>query len=234
MRETLNKIDKNELVEIASQLEEKSRVFQKHLNIQAISSLNEDSLNEIFRYIFVIRRKKSVLSEKYSFEQYNTGIKDLLYGDGELSDRYQTFIDTFREVDPVLTFEMASEILHYTRPDQHWLWSRWLWDHKNNTGAIPLVTNEEFKLEGSTYGERYMSVGKAIAFIHSMAESAEFQFINRTLFGTDVFLSCVYVIYAYTVLKIKMTDEFNKVMPGLSEFSRRILGIYKSKELTVA
>ena len=108
-----------------------------------------------------------------------------------------------------------------------------MFDPNTNTGALPLVTNEEFELMGSTHGASYLKVGRAVAFVHSMAESVEFQFINRSLFGTDVYLSCVYVIYAYTVLKIKMTDEFNKVMPGLNEFSRRILGIYSSRKLTV-
>jgi len=67
-----------------------------------------------------------------------------------------------------------------------------------------------------------------------MAEAVDFQFINRSLFGTDVYLSCVYVIYAYTVFKIKMTDEFNKVMPPIGEFSKRILGVYEKRKPVAA
>jgi len=29
---------------------------------------------------------------------------------------------------------------------------------------------------------------------------------------------------------MRMTQEFNKVMPGLPEFSRRLLGVYKLEE----
>ena len=47
------------------------------------------------------------------------------------------------------------------------------------------------------------------------------------MFGTDVFLGCVYVVYVYMVLRMRMTQEFNKVMPGLSEFVRRLLGVYE-------
>ena len=45
----------------------------------------------------------------------------------------------------------------------------------------------------------------------------------------NCFLCSVYVVYAYTVLKMRMTQEFNKVMPGLPEFSRRLLGVYDRK-----
>ena len=165
-----------------------------------------------------------MLFEKYSIEQYRNGIEKLLYDKKEVQQRFQTFVESFDELEEFVRCDIAGELLHYTDPDKYWLWCRWLWDPKVNTGALLLVTNEEYNMNADSIGEMYMNVGKAIAFVHSMAESADFQFINRALFGTDVYLSCVYVIYAYTVLKIKMTDEFNKVMPQLSEFSRRILG----------
>jgi hypothetical protein len=233
MNETLDKIDRNDLTGIAEELKSKSEFFVEYLNQDRISSISENELQEIFKRIFVTRRKSKLLFEHYSFEQLKAGIIDLLYEKKDIENRFQDFVDSFKELDVFLRFDMAGEILHYTNPDKYWLWCRWLWDPKANTGALPLVTNEEFKLSAASYGEMYMNVGKAVAFVHSMAESAEFQFINRSLFGTDVYLSCVYVIYAYTILKIKMTDEFNKVMPGLPEFSRRILGIYSSKEMTV-
>jgi hypothetical protein len=108
-----------------------------------------------------------------------------------------------------------------------------MWDPQKKTGAIALVTEEGFDLQGDTHGEVYMKVGKGVAFVHSIGEAADFQFISRTLFGTDVYLSCVYVVYAYTVLRMRMTKEFNKVMPGLPEFSRRLLGVLKMKEEAV-
>lgn len=233
MQETLSKIDREELVVIADQLKDKSGFFKEHLSKESIPSLKERELTELFKKIFVTRRRSKLLLEKYSAEQFKSGIMDLLYGRDDVEVRFQKFIDDFREIDIYIRFDMAAELLHYTNPEKYWLWSRWLWDPKSQTGALTLVTNEEYNMTAATYGQMYLNVGKAVAFVHSMAEAVEFQFINRTLFGTDVYLSCVYVIYAYTILKIKMTDEFNKVMPGLSEFSRRILGIYNSKKMTV-
>ena len=70
-----------------------------------------------------------------------------------------------------------------------------------------------------------MNIGRAIAFVHEVGDAAGFQTIHKSLFGTDVYLACVYVVYAYTVLRMRMTQEFNKVMPQQIEFVRRILGV---------
>ena len=101
-----------------------------------------------------------------------------------------------------------------------------MWNPKTETGSLPLVTTEDFGLHAPSLGESYLKVGKAIAFVHEVGDAAGFQSISRSLFGTDVYLSCVYIVYAYTILRMRMTQEFNKVMPGLPEFSRRLLGVY--------
>jgi hypothetical protein len=49
----------------------------------------------------------------------------------------------------------------------------------------------------------------------------------KGLFGIDVFLACVYAVYMYTVLRLRMTQEFNKVVPELPELVRRLLGVYR-------
>ena len=75
-----------------------------------------------------------------------------------------------------------------------------------------------------------IEVGRAVAFVHEVGDAAGFQKISRNVFGTDVYLCCVYVVYAYTVLKMRMTQEFNKVMPGLPEFCRRLLGVHRRRQ----
>lgn len=226
MKETLTKVDKLNLIDIANTLEKKSDLFKKSLSKSNILELSEDDLDLVLDKVFSIRRKKEKLYDHISFENLLTAIYKLLYGTEKIDDRFQTFYDTLGEIDTTLKYDLAGELLHFTFPEKYWLWSRWMWDPKNKTGAIPLVTSEEFDLKGDKISETYMKVGKGVAFVHSVAESAEFQFINRSLFGTDVYLSCVYIIYAYTILQMKMTKEFNEVMPGLTEFSRRLLGVY--------
>jgi len=234
MHETLDRIQKEDLIEIASLVEEKTAFLQANLNRVELPTLTQDELTDVFKQIFVTNRKVKLMFETYSLEDYKTSIHALLYSENALQDRFQNFIDAHKELDVYIRFDLAGELLHYSNPDKYWLWSRWLWDPKLNTGAIPLVASEDFKLSAATYGEMYMNVGKAIAFVHQMAEAVEFQFINRSIIGTNVYLSCVYVIYAYTVFKIKMTEEFNKVMPPMAEFSKRILGVHKRNKPEMA
>jgi hypothetical protein len=109
-----------------------------------------------------------------------------------------------------------------------------MWDPKTKTGALPLVTTAAYDLDGESLGEIYMKVGRAVTFVHEVGGAAGFQKISSSIFGTDVFLCCVYVIYAYTVLRMRMTQEFNKVMPELSEFCRRLLGVHRKPSQTPA
>ncbi len=226
MKETLDKVDKQILIDIATTLEEKSLLFQNALSKDKILELTKEEFDSILDKVFSIRRKKDKLYEIISFENLKPSLYELLHSSDRIEKRFQDFIDVLGDLNTSLKYDLAGELLHFSYPDKYWLWSRWMWDPKNKTGAIPLVTSEDFDLQGTKISETYMKVGKGVAFVHSVAESAEFQFINRSLFGTDVYLSCVYIIYAYTVLKIKMTKEFNEVMPGLTEFSRRLLGVY--------
>jgi hypothetical protein len=46
-------------------------------------------------------------------------------------------------------------------------------------------------------------------------------------YGIDVFLACVYAVYMYTALRLRMTQEFNKVVPPLPQLVRRLLGVWK-------
>ncbi len=227
MKETLDRVSREELMAIASGLEAKSAFFQNFLNAEKIGQLTPPELTEILRSIFATRRNYKKITEAQPHDKLKDEIRNLLYGDGKIEDRFQAFVNNVQGGEDSVRTELAGEILHFTNPDMYWMWSRWMWDPTRKTGAIPLVTTEGFDLEGSNPGEVYMKVGKGIAFVHSVGEAADFRFISRTLFGTDVFLTCVYVVYAYTVLRMRMTQEFNKVMPELPEFSRRLLGIHK-------
>ncbi len=226
MKETLAKVDRSNLIDIANTLEKKSLLFQETLSKENMFEITKDDFNSVLDKIFTIRRKKEKLYENIAFENLKPALYGLLHGEDKIRNRFQDFFDALGELDDSLKYDLTGELLHFSFPEKYWLWSRWMWDPKNKTGAIPLVTSEEFDLSGEKMGDTYMKVGKGVAFVHSVSESAEFQFINRSLFGTDVYLSCVYIIYAYTVLQLKMTKEFNEVMPGLTEFSRRLLGVY--------
>lgn len=230
MKETLERIEEHHLVEIVDALQRKSEVFKHGLDLPAIEKLPEKKLNEIIRHIFSIRRKSKRLFQEVEYTDLIKYIGELLHGSDDISKRFQVFCQRLDFLDEHIRYDFAGELLHFTFPDKYWLWCHWMWNPKTKTGSLPLVTTEDFDLAADQVGDGYMRVGKAVAFVHEVGKAAGFQTISRSLFGTDVYLSCVYVIYAYTVLRMRMTQEFNQVMPGVVEFSKRILGVYDFKE----
>jgi hypothetical protein len=230
MAETLSKISPEELKGISMDLQIKGDYFRRLLNPESIEKIGENELRQILRHVFSTRRKADEIVKIYSAAKLKSLIIDLLHGSSELAVRFQHFYDQLDSLEPSLRFDLAGELLHFTFPEKLWLWSRWMWNPKNGTGSLPLVVTEDYDMRAASEGETYMNVGEAVAFVHHVGEAAGFQSISRNLFGTDVYLSCVYIIYVYTVLRMRMTNEFNKVMPGLEEFSRRLLGIYKMEE----
>ncbi len=227
MREAMELVDEDELQQICSELETKSEWFRRKLAPDSLPRLSSAELFSLLRQVFATRRKAESILKQFSLKDLLAWTGDLLYGDAEVRVRFQVFVDRLGGVEENVCCDLASEILHFTDPDKYWLWTRWMWDPKCRTGALPLVTTSAHHLSGPTSGDIYMRVGEAVAFVHHVGEAAGFQTISRTIFGTDVYLSCVYVVYAYTVLRVRMTREFNRVMPELPEFSRRLLGVYR-------
>ena len=230
MKETLEKIDEQHLIKISDALTIKSNIFKKNFAEENIDQLSQEELIKTLKLIFSVRRNRKKILKELGFENFKNYLRDLLYGTDVLNVRFQRFCDQLNTVEEHIRYDLAGELLHFTFPDRYWLWSHWMWNPKLNTGSLALVTTDDFDLSANSIGEAYLNVGKAVAFVHTVGEAAGFQTISRSLFGTDVYLSCVYIIYAYTVLRMRMTQEFNQVMPGVAEFSRRILGVYRITE----
>jgi len=229
MTETLDRVDVAELARIASELEAKSAWFQEHLSAERWESFTPALWAEAVEKIFSARRNRKLLLEEADFSAVHAAIGVLLHDGDPIEDRFDAFTAAFDGLPVNTRRDLASELLHFTFPDRYWLWTRWMWDPKTRTGALPLVISVEHDLTGETDGEIYMKVGRGLAFVHQVGDGAGFKRISHSVFGTDVFLCCVYVIYAYTVLKMRMTKEFNKVMPELAAFCRRLLGVYDRK-----
>ena len=231
MQEVLGKVSADELITIADSLQLKSQVFQTLLQPEGIQSLTEKEALKLLRLVFSTRRSAKQFLEAQPLEVFKIWVSELLYGEDELERRFQTFCDHLEPSAIRYPNDLAGELLHFTFPDKYWLWCRWMWDPKTKTGSLPLVVTESFDLHAPTVGESYLKIGKAVAFVHHTGEAAGFQNISRSLFGTNVFLCSVYVIYIYTVLRMRMTQEFNKVIPELAEFTRRLLGVLRTEEL---
>jgi hypothetical protein len=227
MKEALSRISTEEMDALVSELREKSRRFGERLGRDRVASLGEEDLHALLRSVFSTRRAAGTLITKTGVDALRGAIADLLYGSGRTSERFQGFCDSLQGVDDGVRFDLASELLHYNDPDDYWLWTRWMWNPRNETGALRLVTMDGYAFRGRDIGETYLRVGEAVAFVSETAKAAGFQRTASGLFGTTVYLCLVYVIYLYTTLRLRMTQEFNQVIPELPELSRRILGIHR-------
>ena len=230
LKEVSASVSPDELKAICESLETKSRFFQRLLGAGSIGKLSGPEIRQILRAVFATRRKAASILEQFSAQSLQTWMADLLYGEQALGQRFQQFFDRLEGLDNSSRFDLAGELLHYTFPERYWLWNRWMWDPRAKTGALPLVTTEDYDLSADSFGDMYLNVGQAIAFVHEVGDAAGFQRIDRSLFGTNVFLCSVYAVYSYTVLRMRMTQEFNKVVPGLPELTRRLLGVHRMEE----
>ena len=247
MAQTLENASRAELGDIVAELEQKSARFQALLAPGSVGALDRSQLRGLLRGVFATRRKADAILDEIGVEGLREAVGRLLYEPASNQERFQEFVDTLAGYRGDVRLaraptdkhdghlaennlcDLAAELLHFTAPQAHWLWTRWMWDPRAGTGALPLVTQDEYDLHGASSGETYMKVGVAIAFVRATGEAAGFAKFGAgdSPFGIDVFLACVYAVYMYTTLRLRMTQEFNKVVPQLPELSRRLLGVWR-------
>ena len=227
MRETLEKVSREELISVAALLDVKAGGFGALLGRPGQArELDRGDLRRILRSVFSTRRRADKILDGVGPERFGAAVDDLLHGPGLISERVAAF-DAVLVDHPEPGFDLPSELLHFTFPDRWWLWTRWMWDPRAGTGALPLVTVEDFDWDAPDRGEGYLRVGEAMAFVNETGKAVGFTELGSGLFGADVFLACVYAVYMYTVLRLRMTQEFNRIVPELPDLVRRLLGVYR-------
>jgi len=227
MRETLEKVSRDELVAVSALLDAKAAGFGALLGTPgAARQLDRADLRRVLRSIFSTRRKADVILDDIGPARLGAAIDDLLHGPGLIQERMAPFDNLF-DAYPEQGFDLPSELLHFTAPDRWWLWTRWMWDPRAGTGALPLVITEDFDLDADDRGDAYLRIGEAMAFVNETGKAVGFTDLGSGLFGADVFLACVYTVYMYTVLRLRMTQEFNRIVPELPDLVRRLLGVYR-------
>jgi hypothetical protein len=222
-REILDRITAAELQGIAAGLERKSLAMRNLL--QPGTRPDRAALRQVLRLVFATRRRADQILEVVGPDRLGAAITDLLGPGDDLAARFDRF-DAVLSGLPVPALDLPGELLHFTYPGQYWLWTRWIWDPGTRTGALGLVTTDVDLAAGATRGEVYLTIGRATAFVDETGKAAGFTDAAPGLFGTDMFLAAVYGVYLYTVLRMRMTREFNQLVPQLPDLIRRLLGIY--------
>ena len=226
LEEVHSRITGEQIGEVVALLESKSRGFRARLRAEAIVAADEATLREVLRSIFVSRRRVGAIFGVRPAQEVRDMIAELLHGDAAVGDRLASFC---RQVDlpELAAAELAGELLHFYDPAQHWLCSRFVYNVHTRTGALPLLIDEGYELEGDGIGESYERIGAAIRSLDASAEASSFRPQGGGALATDVFLACVYGVYMNTVLGLKMSQEFNSLIPPLPQLARRLLGVHK-------
>ena len=227
MKEATKLASSADLEDLSERITRKSDQFSKLLSADSLETLKEEEFVLLVRQIFSIGRKSKRLIGANGFEYLRVSMADLLHGGASLEERFNSFVNRVEGIDEKMRINFAGELLHFSQPERYWLWTNWVWDPDANTGALPLVVQQEVDLLGDTPGETYLRVGEALAYVNKVGHERGFARVGHGAFGIDVFLACVYAVYMYTVFKVKLSDEFNRILPALPELTRRVLGVQK-------
>lgn len=231
MKEATKLAQSWELEDIGRRLEQKSNLFSTVLSKEKIRSITEEDLAKVAEHIFTIRRKTKRLIKANGFENIRNKLVELLYGEKKIEERFNEFVDNIDSIDMKMRINFAGDILHFTNPDKYWLWTNWIWDPETETGSLPLVIQDYSQLSAASLGETYKRVGEATILVNAVGHKVSFSNMGKGLFGTDVFLACVYAVYMYTVFRVKLSQEFNRILPDLVELTQRVLGVHKMEQV---
>lgn len=225
LKEATRLATSEELADIGRRQQRKSRMFREWLDQGAPEQMSEDQFKSLTGAMFGLRRKASIVLRENRIDLLRREFALLLAEGPPVGMRLQRFVEEMRGLDPMQSVALAAELLHYTRPERYWLCTRWMWDPKTRAGALPLVLEDTEGLAGSTAGETYENVGRALESLNERGHAEGFTDMAPGLFGTHVFLACVYTVYMYTAFRMKLSKEFNRILPELPELVRRMLGV---------
>lgn len=232
----LGQADPMDLITVANELAERHAHFDDLLGERgSVRSLTQDDMVWIAGSVAVARRHATTLV-KY-LAQHNIAVvtHELLHGDNQATVRIAGFTARLHGLDPRLRLELATGLLHYTLPDKHWLWTRWLWDTTTQTGILPLLAGSAHNLLADDVAEGYINVGAVTAMSMRFAEGTGLltpeltDHPRRRPFAADAFLACAYSIYLYSITSWRLSREFNRLLPTLANMMRRLLGLPKQE-----
>jgi hypothetical protein len=210
-----------ERAELVRELERKVATVRRLL---LAPRLDAAAVRAALEWTFVARRRASEIMGARGDAQLAAWVEDLLDGGDPIGTRLERFCTAAQPLGEAAAAELASELLHFTYPARYWLWSRWMWSTQSRTGALPLLIGEDYDLEADGLGATYERVSEALSALDASPEAAAFRVGGGGRLGTDVLLACTYGVYMRTVLGLKMTQEFNALVPPIRDLVRRLLG----------
>jgi hypothetical protein len=225
MREALVKVSEPELVATAELLARKRDLLAPHLADRALADRTAEAVRPILDAVWATRRRADAVLVSIGAPVLADGLRALVHGGGDVAARFTAFDELSAPLEPAVRRDLAGECLHYHDPDAAWLWSRWMWDPSTATGALPLVMVDGFDFGAPDAGGVYRRVGEATSAVRQVADDLGFRQMRTSPFVVDVYLAAIYGVYLYTVTRLRMSQEFNRVIPQLPDLVRRLHGV---------
>jgi hypothetical protein len=225
MREALIKISEDDIGVVTELLARKRSILAPDLAEESLDRANAEAVRPILERVFATRRRADELLVAVGGPVLAGAIRELVHGPGPVAARFRRFDDTVAAIEAPVRRELAGECLHFSDPERYWMWARWMWDPVARTGSLPLVMVGEFDLDGPDAGALYLRVGAATSAVIATADELGFRRMRSSPFAVDVYLAAIYGVYLYTVTRLRMTQEFNRVIPPLPDLVRRLLGV---------
>jgi len=228
----LEKASREECRAIARDCAHKARFVQGLLTADRCAELGDAEVRALLRSVFSTRRRAdAVIAAAAEQGGLAPALAELCWAEAPVERRLDAFVARLGAPgDEEMACDLAGEVLHHLHPERWWLFSRWMWSPRLRTGAVALVTTEA-DLSGETPGETYLKLGRTLVMLRASAEAGGLLDLGEEPWNLDVLLACVYCVYLYTITRLRMTQEFNKVIPPLPELVRRILGVHRLESL---
>ncbi len=176
------------------------------------------SLEELLSSFFGVRRRVGQIIASNDREELLASIEKIALGP------VQDELPRVAISDPGLSKSVGLELSHAFHPDHVALWTEWVWDPAAETGALKLLVDEETDLFGDSDYEILEKVNHVSTYLRYTFDAAGLSVDQADPFSLDVFLAGVYAVYTRTVLQLRLTKEFNRLLPETHEFMSRILG----------
>ena len=231
LQEALEQVSPDDVISIADELAERhARLF---LKLKSDSASLASSFADIASGVAHTKANARTITNYFEQGDYSL-FEKLLNGDAPASVRVATFVEKVNALDTRLALELATGLLHNISPNEHWLWTRWLWDPTVGTGILPLLAGSTHNLTAENLADGYVRVGSVSAMSVKFGEGTGL-FVDelisdekRAPFANSAFLACAYSVYLYGTTSWRLSREFNGLLPTLPNMARRLLGLKKA------
>ncbi len=225
LKEATRGLSTDDLDDLGRRLERKAARFGRALARERLATLDERAFGEVLDLVFSVRTRRKALFATRSMPALRQDLEALLHGPEPVAERFAAFTAALAPIGARRARTLGSELLHFTNPSRYWLWTPWIWDPETGQGALRLVTSDTLELDGADDAERYNRIGRATALLTADGAATGYTRLAPGLLGTDVFLATAYGVYMVTLYQVRISQEFKRFLPELSELARRLLGV---------